>query len=603
VSPVAESEARPGGRKIGRKIGRFRVLKELGRGAMSTVYLARDEGIGRLVALKTFRLDGAEEPEEMEALSRRLVREARSAGRLAHPNVVTIYDIIEGEGDDGFYIAMEYVQGSNLAERLAWERPISPEEILELVSAIASALDHFHSRGVIHRDIKPANILLTPNGNVKVTDFGIAWDTDPSRTQDLTILGTPQYMSPEQIQGYEVDKRSDVFALGVLLYELFTREKPFPGTTVGEVTTRILREEFIPPRQHNPELPAAVADVIAGALAKEPENRTPSAGALARALAEALGRPLPTPTVDPLAPTHRLPHGEPGAAATDGDTTAGAATAGTATRRAPRWLRLAAGLALAASLVGIGFWLAVRSAPPRGPDPGQAIYQHLLTQSQALLEADPAAAALVLSMAEPYATDPAEVRNLRAEAERRAREQGAELEFKAARKALDEGRYDRALSSARELLANEEGHEQAGKVLDELEVLLATRPPPAAGEGPSPDVADGPPPIPPDRARLTVELESQVPRGVLTLYAGERQIYREPFFFYDRKGWFRKVPRPGSLTESLDVSPGNLPIRVLVVREGEGAQNLELAATFPRGGERLLRIHLPAEGEARAEIQ
>jgi serine/threonine protein kinase len=208
-------------------IGRYEIISELGRGAMGLVYKAKDPTIGRIVALKTMRLDvhGL----EAEDMLRRFRNEAQAVGVLNHPNVVTIFDA--AEQDKIFYIAMEFIEGTTLHQLLAQKRVLSTEEIIRLSRQIGAGLDYAHSHGIIHRDIKPANIMITPNGTVKIMDFGIA-KTGGSVTSTGQVLGTPNYMSPEQVKGKPLDGRSDLFSFGVVLYEMLTGEKPFIGQNV-----------------------------------------------------------------------------------------------------------------------------------------------------------------------------------------------------------------------------------------------------------------------------------------------------------------------------------------------------------------------------------
>ena len=227
--------------------GRYELVREIGRGASGTVYLARDSLIGREVAIKSFRVAGPPPggPGEtrrrgVRSLRDDLLREARSAGVLAHPNIVTVYDLVE-RPDRSLFMAMEFVRGRSLAEILAPGRRLDFERAVDLVAQIASALDYLHTMGVVHRDVKPANILLDESGQVKLTDFGIAQlDQGPFGDDGDAILGTPSYMAPEQLLGREVTGRADVFSLGVVLFEMLTGRRPFEGANVAEVVHRIL---------------------------------------------------------------------------------------------------------------------------------------------------------------------------------------------------------------------------------------------------------------------------------------------------------------------------------------------------------------------------
>jgi serine/threonine-protein kinase len=266
------------------KLGRYEILEEIGKGAMGVVYLARDPLIGRLVALKTFRVGFAAREDELVQFRSRFVREAQSAGILSHPNIVTIHDVVD-EGSGGTcFIAMEYVKGTNLKELLRRPDPFPLGFVIEVLAQVAEALDYAHSRGVVHRDIKPANILITPENRVKITDFGIARIESSNLTMEGQLLGTPNYMAPEQIQGKEVDHRADIFALGVVFYELLTRKKPFQGENMTAVTHKIVFEPFRPADELVADLPKGLSAVLGRCLEKDPNRRYPRASEVAREL-------------------------------------------------------------------------------------------------------------------------------------------------------------------------------------------------------------------------------------------------------------------------------------------------------------------------------
>lgn len=268
------------------QIGRYEIERELGRGAMGVVYLARDTRIGRSVALKTIRLSDFADAEKLQRLRERLVREAQSAGILSHENIVTIYDVDEQNGLS--YISMEYVEGDSLERMLENRRELSRDTLLSLLRQIAEALDFAHSRGIIHRDIKPPNIMVTPNGRVRITDFGIAKIAHASSvTQGGGMLGTPDYMSPEQIAGTAVDGRADQFSLGVIAFELLTGEKPFVAETLPALFYRIAHQPSPDATLLNRSLSAGIGKVLERAMAKDANDRYSSCLAFVGALTEA----------------------------------------------------------------------------------------------------------------------------------------------------------------------------------------------------------------------------------------------------------------------------------------------------------------------------
>src|SRR5215470_4955052 len=207
------------------QIGRYQILGELGRGAMGIVYKALDPAIGRTVAIKSIRLTELTDEAERERLRERLFREAQSAGILSHPGIVTIYDI--AEQDNMAYIFMEFVNGPPLEKMLKHEQTPDKETLLSIFRQVAAALDYAHKKGIVHRDIKPANIMIHEDGTAKVTDFGVAKILSQQMTLAGTMLGTPSYMSPEQVEGTSIDGKADQFALAVIAYELLTGDKPF----------------------------------------------------------------------------------------------------------------------------------------------------------------------------------------------------------------------------------------------------------------------------------------------------------------------------------------------------------------------------------------
>jgi serine/threonine-protein kinase len=268
-------------------LGRYQVDKELGKGAMGVVYLGKDPKIGRVVAIKTMALSQEFAGEELTDARERFFREAETAGRLQHQNIVTIFDA--GEEHDLAYIAMEFLKGRDLAEFCKGDHLLPVPTVVSIVIRVAEALAYAHKQNVVHRDIKPANIMYElESDTVKVTDFGIARITDSSKTKTGLVLGTPSFMSPEQLAGKKVDGRSDLYSLGVMLFQMLAGVLPFRGDSMAELMYKIANEEAPDVRIVRPELPEALARVVAKALSKRPETRYQDGGQLASDLRDAL---------------------------------------------------------------------------------------------------------------------------------------------------------------------------------------------------------------------------------------------------------------------------------------------------------------------------
>jgi serine/threonine protein kinase len=250
------------------RFGRYEILAELGRGSMGVVYKARDPKINRVVAVKTVSLEG-QSPEEEREYRERFFREAEAAGRLSHPGIVTIFDVGEESETRAPYIVMEFVGGPSL-DKL---RKISLDTGLQLTLEMADALDCAHGQGVVHRDLKPANILLTEDGRAKIADFGVAKLNLANHTLGGRALGTPAYMSPEQLNGETVDGRSDLFSLGVILYTLLTGYRPFQGNSAATVSFKVANREPVPATVLDTDLPHGLDYIIARAMAKDPTQR------------------------------------------------------------------------------------------------------------------------------------------------------------------------------------------------------------------------------------------------------------------------------------------------------------------------------------------
>ncbi|MBI5590685.1 MAG: serine/threonine protein kinase [Deltaproteobacteria bacterium] len=270
------------------KYGRYEIEKELGRGAMGVVFQAHDPQIDRRVALKVLRPDRV----TSEDFAQRFLKEARAIGRLSHPHIVTVYDVGHDQGT--VYIAMEFLDGRPLDEIMR-EKPLNLKDIVDICTQVAQSLDYAHGQGIVHRDIKPSNIMLASDCGVKITDFGIARIEDPAAaqlTQAGEILGTPTYMSPEQVKGQAVDGRSDLYSLGVILYELSTGRKPFTGKNIAAIFTAITGEAPEDPMASEPFVARggsrALSKLILKCLSKAPEDRFQSGKSMIQALSSCL---------------------------------------------------------------------------------------------------------------------------------------------------------------------------------------------------------------------------------------------------------------------------------------------------------------------------
>jgi serine/threonine-protein kinase len=282
VAPVPQST---GNGKEPQRLGRYVLEREIGRGAMGTVYLGRDTAINRQVAIKAIPLAAEFSDGELVEARSRFFREAETAGRLNHPNIVTIYDV--GEERGLAYIAMEYLKGRHLSDFAAPSTLMDARKVLEIVAQAAEALGFAHKQQVVHRDIKPANLMYDAGTNVlKITDFGIARLTGAGNTRTGIVLGTPSFMSPEQLEGRTVTGHSDLFSLGVSLFQLLTGQLPFVADSMTGLMQQIAEAPHPPLRAYRPDLPECVDRVIDRALAKNPESRFDSGGQMAAALEE-----------------------------------------------------------------------------------------------------------------------------------------------------------------------------------------------------------------------------------------------------------------------------------------------------------------------------
>ncbi|HEX2170903.1 MAG TPA: Stk1 family PASTA domain-containing Ser/Thr kinase, partial [Dehalococcoidia bacterium] len=274
--------------------GRYEVIARAGSGGMAEVYRARDELLGREVAIKVL----SERFSQDNSFVERFRREAQAAANLSHPNIVSLYDY--GADDGTYFIVMEFIEGKSLADIIAAEGALMPERAADIAAEVAAALQRAHAAGLVHRDIKPGNIMITSAGQTKVTDFGIARavtrDGEATMTQTGMVIGTAAYLSPEQAQGNPVDARSDVYALGCVLFEMLTGRTPFAGDTPLSIAYKHVRENVAPPSETNPDVPRELDAIVLKAMAKNPDNRYASATEMQEDLQRYLGGQTPHAT-------------------------------------------------------------------------------------------------------------------------------------------------------------------------------------------------------------------------------------------------------------------------------------------------------------------
>lgn len=279
------------------KIGKYKIIEVLGKGAMGIVYKAMDPDINREVAIKTIHFDTVAEGREQEEMQQRFMREAQAAGRLTHPNIVMIYDV--GREGGMTYIVMQCIEGRSLAKMIGGDERLPVDYIVRLMTQVCQALDYAHQKGIVHRDVKPANILLDSSGNPFLADFGVARMETSTVTQTGTVMGTPSYMSPEQVMGKKIDKRSDIFSLGVILFELLSGKRPFAGDSITTVMYRIVHDVPLSLKDVQKDVPAGFDFIVSKALAKDPEQRYQSCLEMAYDFANVTTLPSPkTMTLD-----------------------------------------------------------------------------------------------------------------------------------------------------------------------------------------------------------------------------------------------------------------------------------------------------------------
>lgn len=605
------------------KLGRYVIERVLGKGAMGVVYLARDPVIGRQVALKTLSVPS--DAEEAEEFRQRFLREAQAAGILSHPGIVTVHDAGVDEESGLSFIAMELIEGKSLKDVIRSGRPFTYSEVAAVGGALAGALAYAHSKGVVHRDIKPANIIITHQGLVKITDFGVARLESSNLTTTGQFIGTPNYMSPEQVTGAPVDGRSDLFSLGVVLFELLTGVRPFAGGSLSEVAYRIVHERPAIPSQLRSGLPAAFNPIVLKLLEKDPERRYQRGEDVARAL-EALRRVLTGANAEAARPSEPAPP-----AASELETSQSLSSAQTVTRATslerpqlprlalppifrlpinPRWVAILLAL-LVLPLAGTLTVLSIRI--DRGPFPGvpagEAERRHRVAAAQraaieALRRGDPVAALRHLEVVWDQAPHSEVARVLAAqarelEAQQRdllsRREQALQLREEG-RESLRQGRWRQAQARFEAALALDDdplSREYLELARDRVRAAEQrgswTRPVPTPVE-PTPTPITG-------AARLEVYFNSPLSVGAIELEVDGERLGRKPFDF-SQKGFLGIGRKKGAgvFRDSFTVRAGERTVTVRLWGKG-GALLAEqtIPAWFAVDSRHVLKVEMESE--------
>jgi len=630
------------------KLGRYEIVDEIGKGAMGVVYLARDPLIGRLVALKTFRIGYSVKDQELEQFRIRFMREAQSAGILTHPNIVTIHDVVEASDEGLAFIAMEYVRGTNLKLMLQGDQPMTLRAALDIISQVGDALDYAHANRVIHRDVKPANILITTDHRVKITDFGIARLDSSNLTQEGQLLGTPNYMAPEQIQGREVDHRADLFSLGIVLYEMLTRHKPFQGENLTVVSHRIVYDHFTPPREYARELPAGIDRILSRALEKDPGRRYQRAKELVDDLRQVVDSAAPRGDdlneTQSLSSTMVLPPSEvpspapapvpmaPAAEGTDAelaDTVATVAPPPAARRSSSKGLLMGGAVVVVlAALIGLGALLWKDRPRPAEKPPAvkveatQARIQEWVRQGRQAQDAGQwEQAVFYYRRAESLDPNAVEIRQLREEAERHQtasagmdKQAMIELGLSNANQAFKAGSWDAAIVATNMVLQIDPTNFQARALQSTAQQNKArqgTRPRPTTPVAPRgrPDQmasttpltsAEAPQPGTPEPAQgdsgtatIHIHIRAET-EGSVVVSAGARELWRKNF---ERTSLFRGRKLEQTEAEKpVDIPAGNVEVRVLIAPTGKRGTMSRLPQNLRSGSAHRLEVVLSESG-------
>ncbi len=614
---------------------RYEIIEQIAQGSMGAVYLARDLTTGDRVALKTLNEGGSVDDADLDRLRRLFLHEASAGSLLSHPAIVRIRDVIDEPGRAEVFLVMDYVEGSSLADVLGRPDPLPFDFVVNVVCEVAAVLDHVHAHGVVHRDIKPANILISRGGAIKVTDFGIS-ELRGELAEELQRAGSPNYMAPERVLGTGSDYRADIWALGVVLYEMLTRRLPFQGESVAELVTRIAAEAPEALDGHGLGAIPGLQPIIDRALAKEPQDRYQFAGEIAAELkavqsgqmklsATLPASSIPEPATDPV-------HADSGEAPWASLRTALAGWLGWLLP----WRRLAVvGALLALALTTL--WLSIAGRPagvteepvPAGVTEEQRLrfeYLALLEEARLMLErGEHEAAAELFSRAESLSPDAARIRALRDDARRQAAEEiAAEIDFEVAALVgiaeadLASGRLwdaadavGRALelspdhSGAQALAQTIEARHEAARVAAERARMPAAVPPPVAPPPPEPverlrveEPIEPPAPAPTaTHSDLKIDFYSELPRGVVTVYRGESQVLRRPFRFVQKRGFMRTKGVSGGFDAQVRVKAGPSDFRIYLSLPGQETQVERLSGILPPGAIRALQVRVDGAGK------
>lgn len=650
--------------------GRYEIVDTIADGSMGTVCLARDRVMDRMVAVKTVNLGQVSDSQERQRLQDALLREAKLAQLLAHPNIVTVHDVLSEDEGQPPSLIMEYVPGTSLDAFLKGGKPLPLDFCIAVVLQIADALEHAHSMGVVHGDIKPSNILVTDDEEtVKLVDFGISKLLGGESGPTDRLFGTPRYVAPEQLAGKEADPRSDLFSLGVVFYEMLTGHAPFAGETATEVTREIVSGEAKLSPQALAEVPETLHTVLRKALERDPSDRYQNASELRRAIVDPEEAEAPTDTVSTQDLSELVVPDLPdvdsmlaSAAEIEPSTAPSPAPAVEKTDKPRVGFRfsqellpiqrlaiVAAATLAAALLIGLPLlWLAT----PESTYNARFSSEHhlrakvlpLLKEGQRLLRSgEPDVAVRLFDRAEELAPGKPGITHLRSRAEQETRDIEAYRQSAAevqdlvlrSRAALDIGNSQRALQYATQALSIEPENPEALALAEsarsrqvrrettapspqqkqpvvsapvESETRVRTELETSRTTQPDRTVQPAPPrPRPEQRststvADLRIDVFSNLPKGVLTVYANQDQVLLEPFRFVQKSGFMRKKKTAGRLEKSLRLPAGDIQFRIFVSADGQETQTVSLQAQLRGGQTHVLRLIIAENGSASAQL-